>query len=113
MPNEVRINNDTDEHESAHFFVCARVSDVPVGYFADDLFDFCTECGEKVRFRPHGPIAPKKICVQCALPSLIEAKSKGELEIVASAKSAKEFREKTGERLDASLLIDKIDTYKP
>lgn len=107
MANEARINDDEDEHESAHFYVCARAADHPA-HFTDDLYDFCTECGEKVRYRPHGPVAPKKICIQCALPSMVKAKERGELEVVASNKSADEFREKTGKILKPSEFIEHI-----
>ena len=108
MANEARISNDTDEHESADYYVCVRADDGPA-HFTDDLYDFCCECGEKVRYRPHGPVAPKKICLQCVLPSMVEAKARGDLEVVTSDKSAAEFKAKTGKILRPSDALDAFD----
>lgn len=56
---------DDDEAETADYYVCVKASKPSI--FHDDLFDFCSKCGEKVRHRPHGPTIPKKICMECAL----------------------------------------------
>ena len=108
MSNEARINSDEDDHESAHWFVCSRAEGSPAR-FHDDLYDFCSECGEKVRYRPYGPVAPKKICFECAIPSMKEAIKDGKLEIVSSTKSADEFERVTGQTLDISSIFDKIN----
>lgn len=106
MANEARISDDEDDHESADYYVCARATSQ--AHFTDDLYDFCCECGEKVRYRPYGPRAPKKICLECAMPSMVKAKERGELEVVSSNRSADEFREKTGKALKPSEFFEHI-----
>lgn len=54
-----------EEAETCDYYICVRASSPSL--FEDDLYDFCCECGEKVRYRPHGPTVPKKICVECLM----------------------------------------------
>jgi hypothetical protein len=93
MPNELIVTNDEDELESCHSYVCVRAS-VP-GMFDDDLYDFCTMCGEKVRYRPGGPTTIKKVCLECVSADLEKAAEKGELQIRATPKTMREFKDKT------------------
>ena len=55
---------DDDEAEQADFLVCVR-STIHPGYFDDDEFGHCCRCGHEVRFRPHAPKQPKRICMEC------------------------------------------------
>ncbi len=68
--------------ESAEYHVCLR-ADRPTP-FTDNIFDLCCKCGEKVQLRPGGPTVPKKICLPCAMPDMVRAQEKGELETVVS-----------------------------
>lgn len=88
MPNEVSIIKTADEAEDADYYVCVRASQP--ARFTDDLYDFCCECGEKVRHRPHGPTIPKKICLECAMPGIRESSEKGDLQITTTEACARE-----------------------
>lgn len=91
---KLRVSNDADEIESADWYVCVRAS-VP-GHFTDDVYDFCTQCGEKVRHRPHGPRGVKKICVECAQPMIARQVEAGDTpEHVTSEVAWQEFKEVT------------------
>lgn len=91
MANKVEVSDDEDRAESVEWYVCGR-ADSTKQVFPDDLYDFCSKCGAKVRHRPHGPVAPKKICVECAMPSIIKDEKAGDLHIVTTSKVIQEVR---------------------
>jgi hypothetical protein len=62
---KVKVASDA-EAERADFYVCMRVSDMPVARFNDDLILSCARCGHDIRCRPYAPSAPLKICIHCA-----------------------------------------------
>lgn len=96
MKNEFRITDDEDELESADFVVCVLASEtVP---FKDNVFGFCCKCDAKVQHRPHVPVAPRKVCLECAMAGMLESAAKGELKVVASNKTALEIVEHVGRR---------------
>ena len=88
MANDFHVTEDGDDMESANYYVCAPATQRAL--FDDDLYDFCCKCGIKVRYRPHGPTIPKKICLPCAAPDMNTAFDKGELEVITDPKSVKE-----------------------
>jgi len=82
MPNEFRVVEDASEMEESEYMVCIKATvKTP---FADNVFDLCCKCGEKVQMRPGGPTIPKPICLECAMPDMLEAEKKNELEVMAS-----------------------------
>lgn len=90
MTNNVYVSDDEDDAEGADYYICARAS-MPAK-FDDDLFDFCCRCDEKVRYRPHGPMTPKKLCIECATPDILKKIEDGTLEAVTTTKAMKEFQ---------------------
>jgi hypothetical protein len=50
--------------EEATYAICAP-ADWPAR-FDDDEFGTCIACGKSIRFRPHCPRKPSKLCVPCA-----------------------------------------------
>jgi hypothetical protein len=88
MPNVVTVVGTPDDAEDADYYVCQRTEGE--SYFKDDLYDFCCKCGEKVRYRPHGPSIPKKICIVCALPEMENSTTEGDLEVTLTQKTADE-----------------------
>jgi hypothetical protein len=88
VSNTVRVSDDEDEAESADFVVCVLATDQTP--FTDNVFAFCCKCDVKVQHRPHAPKAPKKICMACAMPDMEAEAAKGELEIVATSRTAHE-----------------------
>jgi hypothetical protein len=88
MANSVTISDDADDAESADYFVCILATDPTA--FTDNVFDFCCKCGVKVQHRPHGPTVPKRICISCAMPGLERDAAKGELEVMATSRTAQE-----------------------
>ena len=90
MANKITVATG-DEAESADYYVCGRAATTKQ-LFDDDLYDFCCKCGEKVRYRPHGPTVPKKICVECVMPDLDKEAKKGELGILTTEKTMEEVR---------------------
>lgn len=60
-----RTTKPTDED----FYVCALKTDYSL--YNDDRFGVCCKCGTEIRFRPHAPTEPKKICVACALKGFL------------------------------------------
>jgi hypothetical protein len=90
MANKITVTTG-DEAESADYYVCGRAATTKQ-LFDDDLYDFCCKCGEKVRYRPHGPTVPKKICMECVMPELDEEAKKGELGILTTEKTMEEVR---------------------
>lgn len=49
--------------EEAAYVVCAAW-DGPT-YFPNDLKGECSDCGKAVRFRPHAPKKPLRLCMEC------------------------------------------------
>lgn len=82
MANKLTVGTQ-DEAEEADIYVCGRAATTKQ-LFDDDLYDFCSMCGEKVRYRPHGPTIPKKVCVECAMPEMDKQAEKGELGILTT-----------------------------
>jgi hypothetical protein len=78
-----------DELANAPFIICAPASDPAL--FADDNFGDCAECGQRVRFRPHVPPGPKRICLPCAAPMILEAMNSGTFKAGLSSESIKEL----------------------
>ncbi|MCB1534874.1 MAG: hypothetical protein KDJ44_09150 [Rhodoblastus sp.] len=57
-----------EEAEKAAFVICVRWT-VPA-VFADDEQGTCCACGAAVRFRPHAPKKPPRICMECIVEKL-------------------------------------------
>lgn len=91
MTNKIE-NTSKEEAEDADFYVCGR-SATTTQVFDDDLYGFCCKCGEEVRYRPHGPKAPRKICAECVMPDLNQQASKGELTILTTDEVMREVRD--------------------
>lgn len=91
MANSVIVSDDEDEAESADYLVCVLASEPTP--FPDNVFDFCAKCGAKVQHRPHAPRAPKRVCMACVMPEIEREALRGDLEIVATARTASEVRE--------------------
>jgi transcription initiation factor IIE alpha subunit len=89
MANELLIV-DQDEAEEAEYYVCMRASEP--ARFDDDLYDFCCRCGEKVRYRPHGPKIPKKVCYPCITDEMEQKAKDGELGVMTTEQVADEVR---------------------
>ena len=53
------------EAEKADFVVCCRVGTPSV--FDDDVAGTCADCGHAIFHRPHVPMTPPKICLDCAI----------------------------------------------
>lgn len=51
--------------------------------FTDDVYDVCDDCGAKVMLRPGGPMRPeaKIMCLDCAMPMMVQSAKDNELEI--------------------------------
>ncbi len=48
--------------ERVDFVVCG-----PASYFPDDVHTTCAACERPIVHRPHVPMVPPKICVECAI----------------------------------------------
>lgn len=99
MTNTFKIIDD-DEAEKAQFFVCMRVGGKPL-LMADNLVGTCTECGEQIQFRPHGPTKPKKVCMECAMPIIEDQAAKGKFDAMATTKTLddlKKYRNQTNKK---------------
>lgn len=70
-------------------YLCARAEDVP-DFFGDSLYGVCSECGERVIYRPHGPTHLTKVCLPCALPELAKLSAEGELNVFTTEKVVQE-----------------------
>jgi hypothetical protein len=69
--------------------ICTRWSNPPV--MPDNVRSVCSCCGAAIQTRPHNPPKVTKICLQCAMPLMIEqAKSGEELEIAITPETARE-----------------------
>ena len=56
------------EAETADMVVC-----VPWEWgspFSDDICGYCVTCGRSIRYRPHAPKRPPKICLKCAAEAI-------------------------------------------
>ena len=93
MANKITVSDDPDEAESAEYYVCVRAS--TPAKFDDDLYDFCCLCSEKVRYRPHGPTAPKKVCLECVSDDLEKQVQQGKLEVVLTNRVIQEIQKLT------------------
>jgi hypothetical protein len=54
-----------DAAEEADYYVC-----VPAEFespYSDNLTGACAECGRPIQFRPHAPVKPKKVCMECGM----------------------------------------------
>lgn len=51
--------------EQAAAVVCCRAG-MP-SHFADNETGICAHCGHAIFFRPHVPMSPPKICIECAM----------------------------------------------
>jgi hypothetical protein len=78
------------ELEGASVIVCALASSP--AHFEDDQFSPCCECQQMVRYRPHAPTKPKRICLRYAMPMIEERMRKGDFSIATSDVAMKEFR---------------------
>lgn len=94
MANSISITGDDDELESADFVVCVPATIKT--QFTDNIFAFCCKCDVKIQHRPHVPVAPKKICFDCAVPGMLDDAAKGELEVVTSKATTIEVTECLG-----------------
>jgi hypothetical protein len=54
-----------EEAEKCDWVVCMPWKGVH--YFDDDVMGRCAVCGIEVRYRPHAPKKPPRICVECAI----------------------------------------------
>lgn len=63
-PLPIRVVSQEDA-EKAAFYVCNRVG-CP-SHFVDDRIGVCAHCHHPIYFRPHAPVAPVKICLECAI----------------------------------------------
>jgi hypothetical protein len=52
------------EAELADVVVCLPLPDP--GYFPDNITGTCARCGIGIFYRPHVPILPPKVCINCA-----------------------------------------------
>lgn len=57
-----------EDAEKAEFVICARKT--TPAHFAGDDSGVCCACGEEVRFRPHAPKKPPKMCMECMIENL-------------------------------------------
>lgn len=60
----------TEEAEDAEYVLCVRKNIKSI--FDDDEFGLCSICGREIRFRPHMPKKPKKICIECLFEKIKE-----------------------------------------
>lgn len=52
-----------EEAENCEYLVCVRVT-TPL-HFPDNLTGKCCQCGKPVQYRPHAPVTPKRLCMDC------------------------------------------------
>jgi hypothetical protein len=57
-----------EEAERCDYIICARAG-TPTP-FHDNVIGTCCKCGSGIIFRPHAPINPKRICMECAVATL-------------------------------------------
>jgi len=68
---ELKVKVVSDEQcEQSDYVACVKWS--TPGHFDDDLQGTCCRCGVSVRFRPHAPKKPPRICLQCLLKEVEE-----------------------------------------
>lgn len=79
---------DQDRAEDAKYHVCVLSTPETRKRFPTGEFDVCCECGEEVLFKPGGPVLPKKICAECAIPLMNALAKKDSLEIAVSPDAA-------------------------
>lgn len=58
----------SEEAEQADAVICVRAT--VSSTFTDDEYGPCSICGEEVRFRPHAPKRPPRVCLECATEML-------------------------------------------
>ena len=75
MPNRFEIAD--DNMEEAEVLACMRLTSPLL--LPDNEIGLCEQCGEAIQFRPHVPKLPKKMCVECVMPTTMKARAKGEL----------------------------------
>lgn len=61
---------DQDDIAGADYVACAPATDNQPLLLADNVMDFCCQCGCKVQLRPDVPPGPKRICSGCALGNM-------------------------------------------
>lgn len=61
---------DEAEAEEAAAVICMRVEDMPNPLFDDDEIGECSLCHEPIRYRPHVPKKPPKICSRCMIEAM-------------------------------------------
>jgi hypothetical protein len=54
--------------EKATFVVCG-----PVSHYPDDVHTTCALCSTPIAHRPHVPLMPAKICIDCMLKTARES----------------------------------------
>jgi hypothetical protein len=76
--------------EDAEFVVCIPVTN-PMKFW-DNQVSTCRKCGCLIQHRPHVPKTPPKICWDCALPGMNEARESDDLAVVVSDKTMADIR---------------------
>lgn len=83
-----------DEIFECDIVVCVLAGNGPP-VFPDNVFDFCSKCGEKVQLRPHVPPGPKRICMHCVDKYMLE-EGDGNVTVRTSSTTIKELRKMWG-----------------
>lgn len=81
--------NISDNYDGADIFVGTRLTH-PM-YLPDNVVTPCVRCFHLIQHRPDVPQHLPKICLECAMPGMEQAKSKRELDVTVSRRHADEF----------------------
>jgi hypothetical protein len=85
---EIEIGDGRD----ADVLVCAHVTE-PL-YLPDNIVGQCNRCLRLVQYRPHAPKEPTRLCVDCAGPSVLAARSRGlDVKLIATETTVTEVRD--------------------
>jgi hypothetical protein len=63
--------------------ICSRADGE--AHFADDLFDVCARCGQRVRYRPSAPTDVIRVCFEC-MPTLAALEGGGTIEVTKATR---------------------------
>jgi hypothetical protein len=57
------------EAENSDAVVCILAPEGKPLLMSDNVFGVCSECGRRVQHRPHIPVRPILLCIECCPPS--------------------------------------------